>query len=121
MDDQEYERLDIPQLTAYLRRARVPLFVEGKQPGFYVRSQHGVTTALGLEWRNVDSGVLENHKDMAEKLASAMRRDGYEVRVRKPAGTTLMVRRPKEYITIADSTFESVVERLCSTGRDPQD
>lgn len=112
LPDDSYQQLSLNELQSFLRRAKVPVFRAGRRSGFEVLSREGHDTYLGLTWRNTE-GENHNHKDLAAKLSSVLRKEGYEVKSRKPTGTMLSVRRPKNFGIIAEIGFEALVESLC--------
>ena len=115
MNDNVYLPIDVARLRNTISK-RSPVFKPGESSGFKVEDVDGEHATV--VWQNVGTDETM-HRDETESLSGRLNRSGYEVRLTKPANTTLIVRRVQPIVTHgaivkenAMGTFELMVEQL---------
>jgi len=116
-NDSVFQPMDVKLLRLTIRR-NSPVFEAGKSSGFHVEDVDGEQATV--TWRNngTDEAI---HRDEVKNLAGTLNHSGYEVRVTKPANTTLIVRKVQPVITHGAAVkenhmmgpFELQVEGMC--------
>lgn len=108
-----YEPLDATGLKAVISQV-APLYIAGGQSGFEVRiAKENHATVI---WRNVGEDEYL-HRDELEKLRNPLCKAGYEIKMLKPANTTMVVRKVQPVVIHGSAIegqnmgpFESQVE-----------
>lgn len=121
-----YEPLDVDVLRLRIRQL-ARLYEPKRQSGFVVNPIDGESAEV--YWQNIGDEELV-HKDLGIKLASKLRRVGYEAKTYKPTRATILVKKPQRYVAHSSEIgstygpFEREVDRVaeslpCFTGRAP--
>jgi len=108
--------MDVKLLRMMIRK-HSSVFEPEKTSGFQVEDVDGEQATI--VWRNVGTDEVV-HRDEIKRLSATLNRSGYEVRLTKPANTTLIARKVQPIVThgaavkegITMGTFELMVERL---------
>lgn len=109
-----YEPMDVKFLRQTIRR-HAPVFEPGKSSGFHVENVDGEHATV--VWKN--NGTDETiHRDQTERLSGVLSKSGYEVRLTRPANTTLIVRKVEPVVIHGSALegntmgpFETLVEK----------